>query len=296
MIARAIAFSLFFLASSAALVVSFATIAGDGDTPLVMSVGKEGRGYWGIASRLQSVGKEKGLTVEVVESEGSLENLQRLTDPQSPVALTLTQSDALNQFLSTSPELAPSVEILEYIGLECVFIIADNDSKIHSDEDLMRADGQRIAIRSADSGTAATFAYMNLLEPELKNTSVVYVDPLQAMQNFDNANNAKVDAVMMVQRPKVRTPEILLALERPGDFRFVELKSPKFSGELPNGEKVYSFLDIPLLRERGNVTLSVNSICTRGLLVASQAKLIEAQRAVLKNIIDFDWMKVYATE
>ncbi len=294
--ARVFAFSLFFLASSTAPVVCIATDTGDSGEPLVISAGQMGRGYWGVASRLQSVGKEKGLNVEIMESQGSLENLQRLADPQSPVALTLTQSDALSQFLSTSPELAPSMEIIEYIGLECVFIIADNDSKIHSDEDLTRADKQRIAIRNADSGTAITFAYMSLLEPELKNTSVVYMDPLQAMQNFDNANNVKVDAVMMVHRPKVRTPEILLALERPSDFRFVEVKNAKFSGKLPNGEKVYSFLDVPLLRERGNVTLSVNSICTKGLLVASQIKLTATQRTILNQIIDYDWMRVYATK
>jgi len=293
---RAFALLLFFFALSALPVFSFSASAGDSDAPLVISAGKEGHGYWGVASRLQSVGKEKGLTVKVMESVGSLENLQRLTDPESPVALTLTQSDALNHFLNTNPELATNVEILESIGLECVFIIADNESQIHNDEDLLSADGQRIAIRSADSGTAATFTYMSLLEPELKNTSVVYVDPLQAMQNFDSKDDTKVDAVMMVHRPKVRTPEILLALERPGDFRFVEVKSAKFGGKLPNGEEVYSFLDIPLLRERGNVTMSVNSICTRGLLVASQTKLIASQRTVLKEIIDFDWMKVYATE
>ena len=291
--ARACAFSLIFLASTAVPDAGFATGTGDSSAPLVISAGQEGRGYWGVASRLQSVGEEKGLTVEIMQSGGSLENLQRLADPQSPVALALTQSDALNQFLGTNPELAPSVEILEYIGQECVFIIADNDSGIRSDADLTRTNGQRIAISNVDSGAAVTFAYMSLLEPELKNTGVVYMDPLQAMQNFDNA---KVDAVMLVQRPKVRTPEILLALERPSDFRFVEVNNAKFRGKLPDGEKVYSVLDIPLLRAEGEVTMSVNSICTKGLLVASANKLSADQRRQLNQSIDYDWMRVYATE
>lgn len=264
--------------------------------PVVVSAGKEGRGYWGVASRLQAVGVERKLAVEILESVGSLQNLQRLADPENPVALALTQSDALNHYLTTNPAMAPRIEILEYIGQECVFVIADNDSAIHSDQDLQQTGGQRIAIRSPESGTAVTFSYMTLLEPALKNTSIVYQDPLQAMQNFDQNADQKIDAVMFVQRPKVHTPEIRLAIEQPENYRFVEVNSRKFSGKLPNGEQVYTFLDVPLLRSNGQVTMSVNSICTKGLLVTAAGKLSAEQRTALGQIIDYDWIRVYATE
>ena len=296
MIARMPVFSLIFFLITATPIITLAQGSGGDGGTLVISAGKQGRGYWGVASRLQAVGKERALAVEVQESDGSLENLQRLFDPQNPVGLALTQSDALNQYPSSHPESTPKLEILEYIGQECVFIIADNNSGIRSDQDLQRSDGKRIAIRSANSGTAVTFGYMSMLEPELKNTSVVYQDPLQAMQNFGSSGEQAADAVMFVQRPKVRTPEILLALERPADYRFVEVTNKKFSGELPNGEQVYSFLDIPLLRSEGKVTLSVNSICTKGLLVTAANKLSAEQRRTLTQIINYDWMRVYATE
>ena len=112
---------------------------------IVMSSGLEGGGYWGAATRLQGVARELGLGVEVLESRGSVHNLQQLDDPASPVNLTLSQSDALQYYIGAHPGLGQQIEILEHIGQECVFFVAGRDSGIENLADL-QSSARRIAL------------------------------------------------------------------------------------------------------------------------------------------------------
>ncbi len=262
---------------------------------ITISAGLEGRGYWGVATRLQQVAEEQGFKVEVMESVGSLQNLQRLRDPDSPVSLALAQADALQHHLSSSPNPINSIEPLEYIGLECVFIIAGAGSDIRTIDDLKQDAGHRIAIVSPESGVAVTFQYMSALDPKLRNTQPVYMDTEKATHELA-ADDTPVDAVMLVQRPKVLSPELKLALEHPDKYRFVAIKNGKLDQRLPNGEAVYQPIDVVLLRSGGMAKVSVETICTKGFLVANKQKLSTDQMAKLKQLIDYHWMRVYSTE
>jgi TRAP-type uncharacterized transport system substrate-binding protein len=262
---------------------------------IVISAGLEGRGYWGVATRLREVAEEQGFKVEVMESVGSMQNLQRLGDPDAPVGLALTQADALQHFLPSSPGLASQIEILEYIGQECVFIIARANSGIRTIEDLEQGAGHRLAIISPESGVAITFQYMSTLEPKLRNTRPVYMDTEKATREL-MMDDSPVDAVMLVHRPKVLTPEIQLALEHPDDYQLVTIKNKKLNERLPNGDAVYKTLDVVLLRSGAEAKVSVETICTKAFLVANKQKLSTDQWAHLQRLIDYHWMRVYATE
>ena len=113
---------------------------------VVISSGRSGGGYWDAGERLAEVAKEVDLAVEVVQSDGSLDNLRRLHDPDSPVSLALAQADALQFFLRSEPDLMTQVEVLENIGQECVFIITSADSGLDSDMALQQGEGQKLAI------------------------------------------------------------------------------------------------------------------------------------------------------
>jgi TRAP-type uncharacterized transport system substrate-binding protein len=263
---------------------------------VVFSAGRKGGGYWGFAERLQAVGAESALEVEVLESEGSIENLERLADPDNAVNLTLSQADALKQYMKQNPDFSSQFKILESIGLECVFIVSSAKGNVKSDQDLQDPRGHRIAIPGEQSGVAVTFTYMTNLVPGLDNTKAVYTDTLEAMKKMRAGDSDAVDAIMLVHRPKVRSPEIHLALDKPSIFHLVPVEDRHLLDELPNGETVYEFLDVPLIRGGLRSGKSVPTVCTKGLLLSSRNKLDGAASAKLKRIIDFQWMRVYPTD
>ncbi len=105
-----------------------------------------------------------------------------------------------------------------------------------------------------------------------------------------------MDALMLVQHPKVHTVEIRYALEHPQQYRFVAIKDLELSELLPDGRPVYQALDLPLQRSSWNkATRSVETVCSKGLLVGARDKLSDAQRESLQQILDFDWMRIYTT-
>ncbi len=267
-----------------------------GGPDIVFSAGRKGGGYWGIAERLQAVGAESGLKIEVLASVGSIENLNRLADPDNPVNLTLTQADALQRYLKRNPDFSGQFKILESIGLECVFVISNANGDVKSDQDLQDPKGHRIAIPGEQSGVAMTFEYMSDLVPGLSNTKPVYMDTLEAMKKMRAGDSDAVDAIMLVHRPKVRSPEIHLALDKPSLFHLVPVEDRHLLDELPNGESVYEFLDVPLIRGGLRSGKSVPTVCTKGLLLSSLSKLDGASNAKIKRIIDFQWMRVYPVD
>ena len=267
------------------------------ETGMVISAGREGLGYWGIAARLQAVALESSLPIDILESVGATENLKRLADPNSPVSLALTQSDALRRYLDLHPGFQVDLEIFESIGKECVFIITDKNGDLHSEDDLRAAGtGHRIAIQNADSGSAVTLELMRTLDPDLGNIDVVYMDTLTAMDQLGADSPDAVDAVMLVHRPKVHSAELRRALTNPERFQLLSFDNPIPGGKLPNGDPVYVPLDVPLIRTGWKTERSVPTLCMEGLLVGSRNKLSPTDLARLKRIIELQWMRIYAED
>jgi hypothetical protein len=176
-----------------------------------------------------------------------------------------------------------------------VFIIASPQSGIESDQDLQDPKGHRIAIPGADSGVAVTFDYMASLVPGLSNTTPVYTDTLEAMHGFGGPD--AVDAVMLVHRPKVRSPELQLALDEPEKYRLIPVEDRHLADTLPSGEAVYAFIDLPLVRSGlGSAGRTLPTVCTKGLLLTSPRKLAPGIEERLKRLVDFEWMRIYPTD
>jgi len=269
----------------------------DTETGITISAGREGLGYWGIATRLQTVARESSLPIDILESVGATENLKRLADPNSPVSLALTQSDALRRYLDLHPGFQVDLEIFESIGKECVFVITDKNSDLHSEEDLRApGTGHRLAIQSTDSGSAVTFELMRTLDPGLESTDVVYMDTQTAMDQLGADTPDAVDAVMLVHRPKVHSAELRRALTNPERFRLLSFDNPKLSGKLPNGDPVYAPMDVPLIRSGWKTERSIPTLCMEGLLVGSRSKLSPGNLARLERIFELQWMRIYAED
>jgi TRAP-type uncharacterized transport system substrate-binding protein len=257
------------------------------DNPaLVISTGKSGGGYNTIGTRLKTVMAEQGINAEVLTSVGSLENLKRLDDPTSPVNIGLTQADALKYYLRDNPRFTDKLFMLGEIGKECVFIVTGKDSGIHSDADLQKKQGNLIAIRDPDSGTAVTYSYMIQLEPNFKNTPAAFVDTMEALLQIKTGGKEnEIKAAMFVQRPTAKSPEMQVVLEDPKDFRFVTVTDWDLNDKLPDGTAVYTFEKVTVAEKKWGFDTKVDTICTRGLLIGAKDKLSPDLRERLAKVM-----------
>ncbi len=261
--------------------------------PIVMSSGAEGGGYWGVGTRLAQAATRYKAVVDVRPSSGSIENLQRLNDSDDPTAVGLTQADALAVFLTREPGFAARFEVLESIGKECVFIIAAADSGIDRFTDLRG--NIRMAMRSATSGIAVTFAALQSMQAHLADVQPVYMDPDEAMAELAKPpGEGRVDALMLVHRPKLRSEVLNQALFEQDRFHLVPIEDQTLDAKLPNGRPVYTAMNLPLVREKGwNAKVSLKTVCTEGLLLTAPGKLNPEQSRALQQVVDYDWMRVY---
>lgn len=263
-----------------------AGLAQAADPPIVISTGKSGGGYNTVGERLKSVLAEQDQPAQVQTSAGSLENLNRLDDPQSPVNVGLTQADALKYYLKEHPGFADQFISLGEIGKECVFVVVGKDSDIRDDSDLQQAKGRLIAVQSPNSGVAVTWEYMTVLEPEFKNTAPAFVDGAEALLQIKSGGKAsKIQAAMVVQRPMAKSTEMQVVLENPKDFRLIPIKDWDLNDKLPDGSAVYTFENVTVAEKKWGFDTTVDTICTRGLMLANKSKLTADQRTRLSKVM-----------
>ena len=263
-----------------------AGLAQAADPPIVISTGKSGGGYNTVGERLKSVLAEQDQPAQVQTSAGSLENLNRLDDPQSPVNVGLTQADALKYYLKEHPGFADQFISLGEIGKECVFIVTGKDSDIRDDSDLQQAKGRLIAVQSPNSGVAVTWEYMTVLEPEFKNTAPAFVDGAEALLQIKSGGKAsKIQAAMVVQRPMAKSTEMQVVLENPKDFRLIPIKDWDLNDKLPDGSAVYTFENVTVAEKKWGFDTTVDTICTRGLMLVNKSKLTADQRTRLSKVM-----------
>ncbi len=257
------------------------------DPPIVISTGKSGGGYNTIGERLKTVLAEQDLSAQVLTSAGSIENLNRLDDPQNPTNVALTQADALKYYLKDHPGFADRLMNLGEIGKECVFIVVGKDSDIHNDGDLQKATGKLIAVQSPNSGAAVTWEYMTVLEPKFKHTAAAFVDGAEALlQIKSNSKASKIQAVMVVQKPMAKSTEMQVALDNPKDFRLIPVTDWSLNDKLPDGKAVYSFETVTVAEKKGwSFDTKVDTVCTQGLMLANKTKLTTDQRTRLSKVM-----------
>jgi hypothetical protein len=267
-------------------VLMFAATPASG-SELVISTGKQGGSYHGIGLRLASaLSLEHQKHLEVITSAGSLENLDRLDDPDSPVSVGLTQTDALDQYLETHPDFAGEFIVLGDVGRECVFIVARRDGTIRRSVDLADAGG-RISVGDPNSGAAVTYESMIRLEPRLRSAPPLFVDIMEALLQIKvGGKHASLDAAMFVQRPLRRSPAMQTVLDGPATYRFVAITEQDMSNtQLPDGSSVYTFEKVTVGGKSRRQPSTVETLCTRGLLLGATRKLSSDQRGLLSEVM-----------
>jgi hypothetical protein len=244
------------------------------DADAVISTGRDEGSYHRIGQRLQrAMAVEYNLWGEVLTSRGSLENLRRLDDPSSPVGVALTQADALSHYLRRHPQFVEQFIVLGDAGKECVFVIAGTAGGFAAATDLKQQTGGEISVDDPESGAAVTFGYLTQLEPRFRATTPVSIETMEALLQLKTAGpRTPLKAAMIVQRPRALSAPIKIALEEPDTYRLVPFTEADVgNARLPDGSVVYTFEQVKV----GGLGryAEIETLCTRGLLLASKEKL-----------------------
>jgi hypothetical protein len=254
----------------------------------VVSAGREGGNYYYIAQRLKSAMLlEHERWIEVLTSRGSLENLRRLDDPSSPVGVTLTQADALNRYLQEHPQFAAEFIVLGDAGKECAFLVARREGGLTTAAGLKEAGGGEISVDDAESGAAVTFGYMTELEPRFRAMTPVSVDVMEALLQLKVAGeHTRLRAALIVQRPKAPSPPVKTVFENPDIYRLVPITEADVgNARLPDGSVVYTFERVRVGGKSDPRSVEIDTLCTRGLMLASKEKLDKDFRSELSSLM-----------
>jgi len=242
---------------------------------LVISSGRPGGFYDSVAKRLRAfLATEVDLMVDIRESAGSLENLARLDDPANAVAITFAQTDALAAYLTTFPEFAQQHVVLGEIGPECAFLIAPVKNGAATLADLRRREGESVAVGDVGSGAAVTWSFLGEIDPRLQRTPGRPVDIIETLLDFSRPKpKESIAAALVVQRPVALSAPIEILLENPDLYRVVPIRRSDLDpGENSAALEHYSFKEVRL-GFGSNYGLSVQTLCTTGLVIGDKEKL-----------------------
>jgi TRAP-type uncharacterized transport system substrate-binding protein len=92
----AVSFGPILAVSAAAIWIAIRLIQPAPPTTLTITAGPPGSSFWNAAQRYKQILARNGITLEVLTSEGSLQNLERLSDPSSHVDVGFVQSGLLS--------------------------------------------------------------------------------------------------------------------------------------------------------------------------------------------------------
>lgn len=111
---------------------------------VIMSTGVAGGGYAEFGARYAQILARHGITLELHETEGSVENVRLLGDAKSGVQVALVQSGI------GSPETTPGLVSLGSVAYEPLWVFCRGPQRL---DDLGQLRGRRLAIGPPGSGT-----------------------------------------------------------------------------------------------------------------------------------------------
>lgn len=272
-------------------IVSEQVFAQEAPEHFVISTGLENGVYWHTGNRLKTVAGEMGLDVSAVESKGSLDNLDKLLDSDSPVNMTFAQADVLQHHLNRYPSDRSKLDILESIGQQCVFIVTGLNSDIRDADDIQDADDLHLGIDTTALALAATFDYMATRLLDLEDVDVVFEDASEILAQLYK-KDADINAFLLVSPPRAHTEDFKYVLDNPHRYRLVELDDDDLTGSLQDGRQIYHGVRLAL----PGANKPIRTICARGVLLANRHKLSMRQRNQLTDLVSYQWMRIYGSQ
>lgn len=239
--------------------------------PAAISGGKAGGTYQTVyGANLAQILKAKGHDVQLLESRGSMENLERLAKGEAQFGFA--QLDAYGQYLKTGGK---PLEIVAALGQECGYLVVRKDGKVTSEKDLRRAKDATVAIGEEGSGSAITWQNMTRLVPEYKNAKIVFQGGTRAINQLGTPGGP--DAFLFVAAPGNLNNQLFQAVNANKNLKFVDIDKGGLDDKLPDGKPVYQFDKVSVCSGWG---CGIETICTASYLFAGPTATDKAIQAV----------------
>lgn len=218
---------------------------------------------------------------EVINSKGSIENLERLMSGEADVGVV--QLDAYAYYASKHPDVSSKLEIMGSLYKECVHIAVNKDGKVKNEDDLQK-EGVTIAIGKQGSGTAVTWDYMMKLEPGYKKASVSFTGGSRAFGKLSLSSekgDSVIDAVMWVTKPNLNDKYLQIVMNNP-QLKMIAVNDKDLNDKYkPIGRPVYEFDKLPT-KDGLFSSGALKTPCVDAVLVARS----DSDEALLENIAD----------
>ncbi len=219
----------------------------------VISTGNKAGAYHMYGERYRELLAKERIRVEVRPSAGSIENLQRLADPESGVEVALVQGGV------ATPEQAQGLVSLAALYYEPLWIFYRDDNPRTL---LAQLSGKRIAVGPEGSGTRVLVTHVleagNALKPGM------VLSPLTGRDAADALIAGRLDAVLFVAAPDA--PVVQRLLKTPG----IRLMSLSHSEALARKFHYLSAITLP----RGMIDLGADIPSSNVRMVASTTHLV----------------------
>jgi TRAP-type uncharacterized transport system substrate-binding protein len=239
--------------------------------PAAITGGTAGGTYETVyGANLAQVLKAKGHAVRLLESKGSMNNLERLEKGEAQFGFA--QLDAYGQYLKTGGK---PLEIVAALGQECGYLVVKKEGKVTSEKDLRRAKDATIAIGEEGSGSAITWQYMTRLVPDYKNAKIIFQGGTRALNQIGTPGGP--DAYLFVTAPGNQNNSLIQAVNANKSLKFVDLDKSWLDDKLPDGKPVYEFDKISVCSGWG---CNVETICTASYLFAGPTATDKTIQAV----------------
>jgi TRAP transporter TAXI family solute receptor len=166
---------------------------------LVITTGADKGIYRGFADRYAPILKRDGITLDIRSSSGSIENYQRLKNPDSEYEVGFIQSG------TTSPKETDHLQTIAAVSYEPIWVFYRGDATINR---LVQLRGKRVAIGVPGSGllnvSQVLLAYSGISRD---NTTLLEMDAVKAYQDLENG---QLDAAFFIGRPDASMQQTLL--------------------------------------------------------------------------------------
>lgn len=245
------------------------TLAGSGDF-LGLVTGSPRGTYIKIGRDIKNlVAGPAGISIRVIESGGSMENIRLLTEEDENAILAVVQSDVLSTLRNLSNPAADRK--LEQLRL--IYPLYNEEIHLFADKSIKRLHdliGKRVSIGTANSGSAMT-AFNLFKLADIDYTEDLIIENLSPEEAVPKILNGQLAAMLYVggkpyeilntnlMRLKDAPPEVRAALD---NVHFVPLDNPEF---MEQGEYVAAELtpaDYPWLKA------TIPTLAVKALLVS----------------------------
>jgi TRAP transporter TAXI family solute receptor len=166
---------------------------------IVITAGADKGIYNGFAERYAPLLKREGITLDIRSSSGSVENYQRLKDPESEYEVGFIQSG------TTTPSENDQLQTIAAISYEPIWVFYRGDAIVNR---LAQLKGKRISIGVPGSGLLkVSRTLLGHSGITADNAKLLEMDAYQAYQNLENG---QLDAAFFIGRPDAAMQQMLL--------------------------------------------------------------------------------------